>query len=168
MAHTLYKPCAPLWSALSPEVKNDRIDIQIIKQAPKKCVATCLAMLTHQNPDIFDSVDKDDPYSWSVALKPYNLKLVYCNTQPITLKHYRDELEELNDLFLIGLYTSDKVNQITAPLNKKGTNGSSHLVLLKGQTVYDPNEAIYHLEYFDEYHVKRIFRVVPLDYERGL
>lgn len=157
----IYKPCVPLWSKYRPEVKDcDLSGVTVITQKPKKCVATCLAMLTKQTPEMFDDVDKDDPYSWDLAVKPFNLTLIQCNTQPVALIHYIEELEQLNSVFLIGLYTGDKPSKIIAPLNKNGTNGSSHLVLLNQHDVYDPCGKIYKLCDIKNMHVKRIFRVI--------
>lgn len=116
-----------------------------------------------------DQVGKEDPYSWSAALQRHGMKLAYCNTVPVALAHYVEELLALDDAFLIRVYT-DKVNKITAPLDHKGTNGGSHVVLLISGKIYDPSGVIYDLKlsHHAQYMTKGIFRVVDASYPRGI
>lgn len=176
----LNAPETPLWSPASPPLERQ----PVVRLTPRtqercRCVATCLAALSPPSVtprDYFD-VHKADPYAWSRALEPHGLKLAYCNTVPTSLAHYVDELVALDALFLVGVYTedgdgvSDGGQRITAPLNGAGTNGGSHLVVVQGDQLFDPsggNVKPLRTSHYVAYAVKRIFRVVPLDYARGL
>ena len=114
-------------------------------------------------------VSKEDEYSWSCGLNQFGMKLAYCHTEPVALAHYVPELITLDDVFLVTLYT-DKVNKITAPLDVKGSNGGSHTIVVCGSKIYDPAGIIYELaeSHHKTFMTKRIMRVVPLAYARGL
>ena len=148
------------------------------QQMGPTCVSNVLAMLTNQRPEAFqkpkNDVNTQCPVSWSDSLRPYNMKFAYCSVDCRRLKHYISELRELADLFVVSYYTGESdvfPERITADPDSHGDIVGSHIVILHTDKIYD--SAKYHGDGIDvaeygEKFVKRIFRVVPLDYHRGL
>jgi hypothetical protein len=99
------------------------------------------------------------------------MKLAYCPTDIRKLKYYMRELVELDDLFTLSYYTTNDANILLGNPNADGWLTGSHIVILHRNLILDSGigEAI---EAFDhvcnEYHTKRIFRVVPANHPRGL
>lgn len=128
-------------------------------------------MLTGQTPESFQNkINTQDPISWSDSLKPYGLKLAYCPTDVRKLKYYIDELIKLNDIFLLCYYCADEYTIMSDP-RPDGWLCSSHVVILLRDQIMDPKIGASKLAKNHnclEYHTKRIFRVVPANYERGL
>lgn len=129
-------------------------------------------MLTGKNPEDFqnDKVNTQDPNSWSDSLKPYGMKLAYCPTDVRKLKFYMDGLIKLNDLFLL-CYYSPTDSSILADPDPSGWVCGSHVVILHMNLIIDPkrgNKQPAKSHECNERHTKRIFRVVPVDYKRGL
>ncbi|MEJ5166130.1 MAG: hypothetical protein WHV67_03785 [Thermoanaerobaculia bacterium] len=147
------------------------ITINPIKQTGPHCVSTVLAMLVGEKPETFQKIiNTQDPISWSDSLKPYGLKLAYCPTDVRKLKFYIDELIEHNDLFLLCYYCADESKIMSDP-DPEGWLCSSHVVILLRDKIIDPKKGV--IEQAKDHdclerHTKRIFRVVPVNYERGL
>jgi len=152
----------------------DKITIKHIRQSGPTCVATVLAMLTNKKPeDFIDKINTQNPVSWSLALSEYGMKLAYCPTDVRKLKFYMDELISLNDLFLLCYYTPNDGSDILKDPDEKGWICGSHVVILHKDKIFDPNanrEKITDAKNHpcNNKHTKRIFRVVPADYPRGL
>ena len=148
------------------------------QQMGPTCVSNVLAMLTNQRPETFQRPNCDlntqCPVSWSDALLPYGMKFAYCSTDCRRLKYYLHEIIEMGDLFVVSYYTGESdmhPERITRDPDESGNIIGSHIVLLHLDKIYD--SAKYHGDGIDctqygEKFVKRIFRVVPSDYHRGL
>jgi hypothetical protein len=143
-----------------------------IKQQGPHCVSTVLAMLTEEQPSYFQGrVNTQNPVSWSEALAKFGMKLAYCPTDARKLKHYMDELCDLDDLFTLSYYTSSDPKMILADPDERGWVTGSHIVVLHRKQILDPGrgdsmDANAHS--CNGYHTKRVFRVVPSDHKRGL
>lgn len=163
-----YSKSSRIWS------DKDNINLNIDKinymfQKPKECVPTTLAMITYEEPDKFYNINTQEPTNWSDELHKYNLKLAYCNTDFRLLKYYKDELIEYNGLFLISVYRA-KLNMIGSNPDEEGWICPSHIFILHKNMIYDSSSELCNIDdskYLNCY-VKRIFRVVPLDYHRGI
>ncbi len=163
-----YDLTSPIWpnkeEKFFPEFK-----ISPLKQESKRCVSTALGMLSGRDPKYFyNKINTQNPISWSDALKEFGLKLAYCTCDVRKLKFYIDELISYDDLFLLCYYLSD--DSLRDP-NGNGWLCSSHVVILYKDEIYDPASGtkIFALDHScNDYHTKRIFRVVPVDYHRGL
>lgn len=142
------------------------------RQVGPHCVSTVLAMLTGQTPERFQGrVNTQNPVSWSEALAEYGMKLAYCPTDVRTLKNYLPELIDLDDLFTLSYYTTRDPERILAEPNANGWVTGSHIVLLHRDHILDSasgtvEDARSHR--CNDYHTKRIFRVVPVNHPRGL
>jgi hypothetical protein len=148
------------------------------QQMGPTCVSNVLAMLTNRRPEAFQRPNCDlntqCPISWSDALLQYGKKFSYCSTDCRRLKYYLRDLIELGDLFVVCYYTDESdvyPERITVDPDDSGNIIGSHIVLLHMDKIYD--SAKYHGDGIDctqygEKYVKRIFRVVPTDYRRGL
>jgi len=116
-------------------------------------------------------MNTQDPVSWSEALQKWDMKLAYCPTDARKLKHYMKELVALDDLFTLSYYTPPNPNAILGEPNSDGWVTSFHIVILHRSKILDPLSGT-ETEAFDhpcnDYHTKRIFRVVPADHLRGL
>jgi hypothetical protein len=206
----------PLWPKSDPKQHFDKKQVPHIWQKQwesdgfdSSCVPTCLAMLAKMNSnerkddrgwvEEFDEeaegkkVNTQNPVEWSEALRPHGMKLAYIPADVRPLGLYLDELVEYNDLFMLAFYTGrheemlevEDVTQMNPP--RKYQTGSSHVVLLHKNQIYDPAidpakrrspmEAKAWLRYKLEHykrrgavlHTKRLFRVLPLTgEERGL
>ncbi|MGI9213975.1 MAG: hypothetical protein ACR2HF_16020 [Methylococcaceae bacterium] len=137
-----------------------------------RCVSTSLAILTNQNPETFAGhINTQDPYSWSQALKPWNMKLAYCPTDVRKLQYYMDELIALDDLFTLSYYIAYDPGIILDDPDEDGWVTSSHIVVLHRDRILDPatgTSVAAGKHHCNECHTKRIFRVIPSDHPRGL
>ncbi|CAF0906085.1 unnamed protein product [Adineta steineri] len=167
----IYNQNAPLWPNKDEYFFRDR-DIQRIRQTGPRCVSTTLAMLAGKSPEDFQGrMNTQDPYSWSEVLQPYGMKLAYCTADVRKLKFYMNELVGLDDLFTLSYYTTLNPEAILGDPNSEGWITGSHIVILHRDKIIDPatgtaTQAVEH--HCNNYHTKRIFRIVPNDYIRGL
>ena len=142
------------------------------QQVGPHCVATTLAMLTVQTPDIFmGNINTQNPATWSDALAPWQMQLAYCPTDVRKVKFYIDELLHIDDLFTISYYTTLDAARILADPNERGWVTGSHVVLLHRAYILDPangTRMLARAHHGLEFHTKRIFRVVPSGYQRRL
>jgi hypothetical protein len=158
-----------LWND-TEEIKLILPELSLFKQKSKSCVPTCLAAITSISPEKFYHINSQDPKSWSLALKEYKLKLAYCCYDFRKLKFYQEELLNYDGIFIIGLYTRH-IGIISKDYDPTTICPSHCLVLFKNK-IYDPQEG--NLLSFDEkskwneMYVKRIFRVVPIDYSKEI
>ena len=131
-----------------------------------------LAILTGSTPEDFQGiVNTQDPISWSDKIQEWNMQFAYCPTDTRKLKYYIDELIMLDDLFTLSYYTTTDKNKILSDPNSNGWITGSHIVVLHRDMIFDPAQGnkIKALEHkSNNFHVKRIFRVVPAGYKRGL
>jgi hypothetical protein len=141
-----------------------------LQQIGPTCVFNTLAVLTGNDPDYFDGkINTQNPISWSDALIPFGMKLAYCSTDVRKMENYLPELVGYDDLFIISYYS-----YMSDPLADPDENGwvcGSHIVILHRDKIIDSKKglavpAVGHEA--GECHTKRIFRVVPADYSRGL
>ncbi|CAF1333805.1 unnamed protein product [Rotaria sordida] len=141
------------------------------RQTGPHCVSTVLAMLTGKKPEDFQGkMNTQDPCSWSRVLQPYGMKLAYCPMDVRKLKFYMDKLIAFDDLFTLSYYTTLDPKEILADPDNAGWITGSHIVILHRNQIIDPvlgrtTPALEHE--CNDYHTKRIFRVVPCDYVRG-
>ena len=168
----------PIWKDFSDGPFYRSFHVKHRQQMGPTCVSNVLAMITSHRPEEFQKPRCDlntlCPVSWSDALRQHGKKLAYCGTDCRRLKGYLPELLTLGDLFVICYYTgmSDEHPEcITADPDEHGDIIGSHIVVLHVDKIYD--SAKYHGDGIDaqeygEKYVKRIFRVVPVDYHRGL
>lgn len=166
-----YDTACRLWPRSDESFFRDRT-FRVMRQHGPHCVATVLAILTGTSPEQFYvKINTQDPVSWSEALREANMKLAYCPTDVRKLKHYMKELVDLDDLFTLSYYTTRDPNAILGDPDDSGWVTGSHIVILHRSTILDPKygeetDAFQHE--CNEYHTKRIFRVVPADHPRGL
>ena len=138
------------------------------EQVGPDCVATSLAVIAGVSPSDFqDEINTQDPRTWSDALKRYGMRLAYCPADVRRLKYYIRELINYNGIFLLSYYTGSLLSEP----DEHGWVCPSHIVVLGGDTIFDslsskPEHAIGHV--CNEYHTKRIFRVVRDSDPRGL
>jgi hypothetical protein len=148
------------------------LEISAQKQIGPQCVSTSLAILCGVEPEIFQGkVNTQDPLSWSDHLKPYGMKLAYCPTDARKIQFYIPELVELDDLFTLSYYTTSDQSAILADPDASGWITESHIVILHRDRIYDPASGIEgpaEEHHCNSYHTKRIFRVVPKEFPRGL
>ncbi|CAF0770746.1 unnamed protein product [Adineta ricciae] len=162
----------PIWAANKEENYFRERDIQLINQRGPTCVSTCLAMLTGKRPEDFQgNINTQDPVTWSAALHPYGMKLAYCPHDARKLKFYIDELIALDDLFGLSFYTTNDPEQILNDPDSTGFVTQSHFILLHRDKIYDSAGfgcGLARDHYCLEHHTKRIFRVLPVEHNRGL
>lgn len=143
-----------------------------IRQKGPHCVSTSLAILTSTKPKEFQGiVNTQDPLSWSDKIHEWKMKFAYCPTDTRKLKFYIEELIELDDLFVLCYYTTSDKEIILSDPNNNGWVCGSHIVVLHRDKIFDPAYGSVikaSIHECNEYHTKRIFRVVPSDYTRGL
>lgn len=87
------------------------------------------------------------------------------------LKHYIKELVALDDLFTLSYYTTLEPDVILGEPDSRGWVTGSHIVILHRDKILDPQsgtetDALKHES--NDYHTKRISRVVPVGHPRGL
>ena len=168
---------APIWD----EYKGDEeiffkdINLEHIKQVGPSCVATTLTMIARStganvSVDDFKKItNSQSPHTWSNALKPFGMQLAYCNIDLRRIGHYIEELVSHKDLFLLSFYS---INPPSDPDNR-GKLCTAHIVTLCGDQIYDTAKykhsggVVQAHDYSRlERQTKRIFRVVPLGYQR--
>ena len=148
------------------------LDLLPQQQVGPHCVSTSLAILTGSTPEEFQGVvNTQNPSSWSDKLQEWDMKLAYCPTDTRKLKYYMPELVELDDLFTLSYYTTTREEQILSDPDENGWITGSHIVILHRDKIFDPangqvTNAMEH--HCNQYYTKRIFRVVPGHYKRGL
>ena len=143
------------------------------RQVGGTCVSTGLSLLTGEEPRAVRSqVNTQDPVSWSDYLFAHGMKLAYCSTDLRRLKFYLPEMLAIDDLFAIGIYSPDDVEDIGRDPDRSGWVCGSHFILLHRDGVYDTARQSGPIPAKDydrqESYVKRIFRVVPSNHPRGL
>lgn len=161
-----------LWSgALTTPYFKDKA-LQHRRQVGGSCVSTGLSLLTGEEPHVVrEQVNTQDPVSWSHYLTGHGLKLAYCPTDFRRLRHYVDDLLQLDDLFTLSTYSPSHPLDIGADPDEDGWVCSSHFVVLHRDIVYDTRyDAPVKLRDYGDLgrYIKRIFRVVPATHERGL
>lgn len=160
-----------LWPDLAESFFRDRSFVAVRQEGPH-CVSTSLAILTGQPPERFQGVvNTQNPVSWSDSLGPWSMKLAYCPTDARKLGFYMDELLAYDDLFVLCYYIPVDAHAILADPDERGWVCGSHIVVLHRSLILDPasgtaTEAMRHT--CNARHTKRIFRVVPAEYRRGL
>jgi len=164
-----------LWHNREEHFYRSRV-IEPYMQAGLTCVSTALGSLSGMGPEHFlrlqkrRKLDTNDPVSWSEALKPFGMKLAYLPFDARKLRFYMDELMQLNDLFLLSYYSGISLEILRDPDNN-GFVCESHVVILHRDRIIDPalGESRPAFEHWcNGCHTKRLFRVVPLNYPRGL
>lgn len=166
-----YDRTSKLWTDASESFFRD-LDISPLRQSGPHCVSTVLAILSRSAPKDFQGrINTQDPVSWSEALYPFGMKLAYCPTDVRKVKFYLPELLELDDLFTVSYFTPTNAQQILADPGPDGWVCGSHIVVLHRGSVLDPASGR-RLPAREcpglELHTKRIFRVVPAGYRRGM
>lgn len=165
-----YNYSCSLWPTKGENFFREK-QINPIHQKGPHCVSTVLAMLSRETPEYFQSIiNTQDPISWSDSLKEFGMKLAYCPTDVRKLRYYMDELIKLDDLFLL-CYYSPIGNEILKDPDENGWVCGSHIVILHRDIIIDPkrgDETPASDHECNNHHTKRIFRVVPNNYERGL
>jgi hypothetical protein len=135
-------------------------------------VSTVLAMLTGEDPkSIRPQINTQDPVSWSKCLQAHGMKLAFCSTDCRRLRHYLEDLLALDDLFTLSYYSPTEPAAICSDPDEDGWICGSHIVLLHRDQILDSASGVCSdvrehpgMEHF----TKRIFRVVPSDFPRGL
>jgi len=166
-----YNKHSKLWGEKNTKYFSENFITPITQKGPH-CVSTCLAMLTDKSPEYFQKiVNTQDPVSWSDALKAFGMKLAYCPTDLRKLKYYQDELLDLDDLFVLCYYTPSDPFEIFRDPRSDGWICGSHIVILHFDQIIDPQYGVatpFNEHGSRERYTKRIFRVIPIESERGL
>jgi hypothetical protein len=100
-----------------------------------------------------------------MTLQPYGMKLAYCPMDVRKLKFYMD------DLFTLSYYTSLDSEDILGDPDSKGWVTGYHIVILHRDKILDPAAGTAipaRGHYCNNYHTKRIFRIVSSNHIRGL
>lgn len=166
-----YDATSNLWRRADESFFRDRT-FRVVQQKGPHCVSTVLGILTGTSPKEFQrKINTQDPVSWSEALYQWNMKLAYCPTDARRIKHYMQELVALDDLFTLSYYTIKNPQTILSEPDSRGWITGSHIVILHRNKILDSMSGI-ETEAFEhscnDFFTKRIFRVVPADYWRGL
>ena len=164
----------PFWDVAAFEARGGAI------QEGPTCVSNSLSLLTlgAAPPEEFQGaasgVDTQDPVTWSRALKRFGKKLCYAAADTRCLSWYVPELRALNDVFTLSYYTGD----FMAPPRHDGWVCGSHIVVVAGGLLYDscaggqrnplPLDDPEFEERYGSRFLKRVFRVVPIDYPSEL
>lgn len=165
-----YDDSTPLWPTTEEHYFHDT-EFTSRTQHGYNCVSIALAVLTGEEPEFFQrTINTQDPVSWSEALHPFGMKLAYCPFDVRRLKFYVDELIQLDDLFLLCYYLLADESILSDP-DSTGWVCGSHVVILHRDLILDsligiPAPANQHS--CGEHYTKRIFRVVPVDHQRGV
>lgn len=167
-----YDTTSQLWPNHALRHYFHDLKIEHRRQIGPTCVPTCLAQLTGMEPAFIQrEINTQSPISWSDYLMTAGYQLAYCSTDFRRLCHYVDELIALDDLFLISTYSGTSAADIGREPDADGWIIGSHIALLHRDQVYDTmlNAPIPLQDYRRNTHfVKRIFRVVPLNFARSL
>jgi len=166
-------PSAPLWFGEKEVFFND-LAIEHLHQIGPSCVPTTLSMIANafgQKISIQDMkamINTQAPETWSKALESCGLKLAYCNIDQRPLEYYIEELKELNDLFFLSFYS----HPLPAEPDDNGKLCTAHIVTMYQDSIIDTaiKQGVFEADEYPRSHLrtKRIFRVVPIDHERGL
>jgi len=166
-----YNTPSRLWPNDHDSFFRDRDFIPVAQRGPH-CVSTVLGIMTGAAPETFQPrINTQDPVSWSEALTPYGMKLAYCPTDVRKLEFYLDELVEFDDLFAVSYFTPEYPSAILRDPDEDGWVCGSHIVVFHRGSVIDPALGRrFAASAFPGLarHTKRIFRVVPAAYRRGL
>ena len=168
---------APIWDTQNG-VENKffkNLNLKHIQQIGPSCVATTLTMIARSTGadvtvDYFKKItNSQSPQTWSDALKPFGMQLAYCNVDLRRIGYYIDELISHDDLFLLSFYS-------TNPPSDPDENGklcTAHIVTMYRDQIYDTAKSknfggLVKAQNYSrlERQTKRIFRVVPLGYQR--
>ena len=145
-------------------------ELRALSQIGPHCVSTSLAILTGANPEDFQGiVNTQDPISWSEKIKEWDMQLAYCPTDARKLRFYIPELLELDDLFTLSYYLDE--DAILEDPDDDGWICGSHIVVMHRDKIIDPEGGLViraEEHPCNNYHTKRIFRVVPTGYYRSL
>lgn len=165
-----YNKVCPIWS-LGKTIFFPNKDIKALKQSGPHCVSTTLAQITGESPEYFQkSINTQDPVSWSDALKPFQMKLAYCPVDVRKVKYYVDKIILHWDLFLLSYYSPIDSSILKDP-DSEGWVCGSHIVTVYQDQIFDTklgvSQKLNEHSCLDHY-TKRLFRVVPSHYERGL
>lgn len=168
-----YNAATALWPTQDEFFFRDRL-FQPQRQVGGTCVSTALAILTGQTPEQIreGGINTQNPVSWSQALMPHGMKLAYCPVDVRRLGFYMKELIAYDDLFLLCYYSLfSEQEQILNDPDENGWIMGSHVVILHKDKIIDSatglvSDALSHE--CSKAHTKRLFRVVPVDHERGL
>lgn len=167
-----YDNTSQLWPNYTARHYFHDLNLDHRRQTGPTCVPTCLSLLTGMEPAFIQrEVNTQSPISWSDYLMTSGYQLAYCNTDLRRLGHYVDELIELDDLFLISTYSATDAADIGREPDENGWIISSHIALLHRDMIYDSllSRPVDIRDYERNSHfVKRIFRVVPLNFARSL
>lgn len=143
-----------------------------IRQSGPHCVSTSLAILTGAPPEAFQGVvNTQDPASWSDKIKEWGMQLAYCPTDARKLGFYVPELAAMDDLFTLSYYTTLDAAKILGAPDGRGWVCGSHIVVLHRDKILDPaTGTVTGVDNHpcNNYHTKRIFRVVPFGFPRSL
>ena len=165
-----YDNSTTLWPYTEEHFFRDR-ELKPRGQFGSTCVSTALAVLTGAEPESFQGVvNTQNPVSWSEALRDYGMKLAYCPFDVRKLKHYMEELLQLDDLFLLCYYSPMNPSLLADP-DSTGWVCGSHVVVLHRDQVLDSllgYQAPANQHDCRHHYTKRLFRVVPVDHPRGV
>jgi hypothetical protein len=160
-----------LWANEKENFFGDRV-ITPKKQMGKHTIATVLAILSGEKPEFFqEKVNTQDPVSWSDSLEPFGMKLAYCPYDIRKVHYYMDELISYNDLFLICYYNKGSSIEDIMKDPDSGFVCGSHVVILHHDRIIDSKRGDSMVAKEHECmqaHTKRLFRVVPANYKRGI
>ena len=158
-----------LWPDRNEKFFSDR-ELQVICQTGPHCVSTSLAILTGADPAQFQGVvNTQDPISWSDKIGEWGMQFAYCPTDARKLRFYISELIELDDLFTLSYYT--ETNDILGDPDSNGWVCGSHIVVLHRNRILDPASGTItnaNEHHCNDFHTKRVFRVVPAGYQSRL
>ncbi len=159
-----------LWPNMTEHFFKDQ-EFRPVRQKGPHCVAAALSIITREAPRYFqERINTQDPISWSDALHPWRMKLAYCTFDIRKLRFYMDELVALDDLFILSYYCPIGAEILKDP-NGRGWICGSHIVVLHRDKIFDSRKgdvAPAHQHECNNHYTKRIFRVVPNDYIRGI
>lgn len=166
-----YDMNSQLWPNLHEVFFRDR-ELRVIRQTGPHCVSTSLAILTGATPEEFQgTVNTQDPTSWSDKIKEWGIQFAYCPTDARKLRFYLPELLERDDLFTLSYYTTLEADRLLGDPNERGWICGSHIVVMHRDKILDPASGMVvkaNDHQCNDYHTKRIFRVVPAGYKRSL
>ena len=166
----LFNKKSKIWPNMTEHFFRDQ-EIRPVKQEGSQCVAASLSVITGESLRYFqEKINTQDPISWSDTLHLWKMKLAYCPVDIRKLRFYMDELVALDDLFLLSYYNPIGVEILRDP-NEKGWICGSHIVVLHRDKIIDSRKGDIKLanqHKCNNHYTKRIFRVVPNDYIRGL
>ena len=160
-----------LWTNEKENFFGDR-GITPKRQMGKHTISTVLSILSGEKPEHFqEKVNSQDPVSWSQSLEPFGMKLAYCPYDIRKVHFYMDELISYNDLFLLHYYNKGSSVDDIMKDPDSGFVCGSHVVILHKDRIIDTKRGDFLLAKEHECmqaHTKRIFRVVPANYKRGI